>query len=182
VSELYQIFDRIKELLYEKKFDKFELPELVEIILKEDKTNKEKEVLNNILIYIEQMEESLEDLGYIILDIAEFKKDIKLITIELKVRDIVLELDRFIDGFAAILRSVNFDESKLQLKQSLAYLKSLRNLLINNTNEYKLKIKKTELITETFIKFLTDIIDIFINKAYAIRILKIKEVLIKIDD
>ncbi len=179
MSELYDIFTRIKSLLYEKDFEKFDLPELVDLILKENKTPEDIEKLKLIYEYVEKMEISLEDLGTTILDMIEIAKKPSVQELEVQVRDIVMTVDQFIDGLAAILRVIDFEESKLKLKQSLAYLKSIRTLIISKTNEYKLKIGKTFLDTETFIRFLVDTIDTFLKEAYIIRILKIKEVITK---
>jgi len=179
LSELYDIFTRIKSLLYEKDFEKFDLPELVDLILKENKTPEDIEKLKLIYEYVEKMEISLEDLGTTILDMIEIAKKPSVQELEVQVRDIVMTVDQFIDGLAAILRVIDFEESKLKLKQSLAYLKSIRTLIISKTNEYKLKIGKTFLDTETFIRFLVDTIDTFLKEAYIIRILKIKEVITK---
>lgn len=179
MSELYDIFIRIKKHLHEKDFEKFDLPELVELILKEDKTQQELEILVSVYEYVSKMEKSLEDLGTIILRISQFKKGIQINEIEIEVRNIILTVDQFIDGLAAFLRIIDFKESKLKLKQSLAYLKSIRSLIIQKTNEYKLKINKTSLDTETFLRFITDTIDTFLREAYVIRILKIKEVIQK---
>lgn len=179
MSELYDIFTRIKSLLYEKDFEKFDLPELVDLILKENKTPKDIEKLKLIYEYVEKMETSLEDLGTTVLNMIEIAKNPSVQELEVQVRDIVMTVDQFIDGLAAILRVIDFDESKLKLKQSLAYLKSIRTLIISKTNEYKLKIGKTYLDTETFIRFLIDTIDTFLKEAYVIRILKIKEVITK---
>lgn len=179
MSELYDIFTRIKSLLYEKDFEKFDLPELVDLILKENKTPEDIEKLKLIYEYVEKMEISLEDLGTTVLSMIEIAKNPSVQELEVQVRDIVMTVDQFIDGLAAILRVIDFEESKLKLKQSLAYLKSIRTLIISKTNEYKLKIGKTFLDTETFIRFLVDIIDTFLKEAYIIRILKIKEVITK---
>jgi len=182
VSELYDIFVRIKELLYEKKFEKLDLPELVELILKENKTKKDLETLKSVYEYVVGMEKSLEDLGTIVYEMMSFSSSTSIVEIETKVRGIVLTVDQFIDGLAAVIRVVKFSESKLKLKQSLAYLKSIRGLIINKTNEYKLKIGKTSIDSDTFLRFLTDTIDTFLREAYIIRILKIKDVIQKTID
>ncbi len=179
MSELYEIFTRIKNYLYEKDFEKFDLPELVELIIKENKTQKDYDSLNSIYEYVDKMEKSLEDLGTTVLSMSEIKKCAPITEIEIQVRDIIMTVDQFIDGLAAILRVVEFEESKLKMKQSLAYLKSIRSLVISKTNEYKLKIVKNQMDTDSFMRFLTDTIDTFLREAYVIRILKIKEVIKK---
>lgn len=179
MSELYEIFNHIKELLYEKDFEKLDLPELVELILKENKTQKDYDTLKLIYEYIESMEKSLEDLGTVILFMSKFDEKISVLDLEKKVRDIILIIDRFIDGLAAFQRVIEFDESRLKLKQSLAYLKSLRSIIIKKTNEYKLKIRRTEFETKSFLQFIADTIDSFLREAYVIRILKIKQVIQK---
>jgi len=179
MSELYEIFTRIKNYLYEKDFEKFDLPELVELIIKENKTQKDLDALNSIYEYVDKMEKSLEDLGTTVLSMSEIKKGAPITEIEIQVRDIIMTVDQFIDGLAAILRVVEFEESKLKMKQSLAYLKSIRSLVISKTNEYKLKIVKNQMDTDSFMRFLTDTIDTFLREAYVIRILKIKEVIKK---
>ena len=183
MNELYNIFLRIKKHLHEKDFEKFDMPELVELILEEDKTDEDIQSLINVYEYIVKMEESLEDLGTTVLDISKIDiNNVSVSDIELSVRNIILTVDQFIDGLAALMRTVEFTESKLKLKQSLAYLKSTRGFIISKTNEYKLKIKKSTLDTDTFIRFLTDTIDTFLREAYVIRILKIKEVILKTVD
>jgi len=179
MSELYEIFTRIKDYLYKKDFEKLDLPELVELIIKENKTPKDHESLISIYEYVDKMEKSLEDLGTTVLNMSQMKTASSITEIEVQVRDIIMTIDQFIDGLAAILRVVEFKESKFKLKQSLAYLKSIRSLVISKTNDYKLKIIKNQLDTDSFIYFLADTIDTFLREAYVIRILKIKEVIKK---
>jgi len=182
-NELHEIFERIKKTLYEKDYNKLDLPELVELILKENKTANDIKNLKLIYEYIIRMERSLENLGTITTKIDELNKDSTTTSdIELQVRNLIEIVDQYIDSSSAILRVVDFKESKLILKQSLAYLKATRYLIISKTNEYKLKINKNTLDKKVFLKFLIDIIDTFVREAYITRILKIKQVLEKTID
>ena len=178
-NDLKEIFERIKEHLYEKEYSKMDMPELAEIILKDNKTKEDKEKLENIHNYIVLMESSLEDLGTSAFELYQLQSSAKINQIESTVRNIIISTDEFVDSLTALLRVHRFEESRIEIKQSLAYLKAIRQSLIAKTNEFKAKINRSEINFDTFKRIVADIIDTFVREAYKIRVLKIRQVIEK---
>lgn len=178
-NDLREIFEKIKGHLYEKEYSKMDMPELVDLILKENKNHEEKEKINSIHNYIMLMESSLEDLGTYAYNLYETDASARISQIESIVRKIIISTDEFVDSLTALLRVHKFEESRIEIKQSLAYLKAIRQSLIAKTNEFKAKINRSEINFDNFKRIIADIIDTFVREAYKIRVLKIRQVIEK---
>lgn len=185
MSEIYSAFNRYKNMLYDNKFEKFKLTEIAKLILNKNKTQKEKEILKQIFIYVETMKKSIEDLGTKLselniknLDFDGIDTDKRL---EEHMKDIVIYIDLFVDALIAMMNAYNYDETKYHLKKSSSYLKAVRNKFIQKSTEFKIKILKNPNEEKNFKILTNDIINIFVQEAYSLRILvlyeKIKEAL-----
>lgn len=172
-------FNKIKNILYKKEFEKLPLPELAELILKKIKTKEDKEVIEKLFIFSKAIRQSLLDFGTKILELntdievhsSESFSPIK--NLEENIKEILFLLDSFIDALAALNKIIEYKESRLELKKAEYYLKSIREKLLEKVKEYRLLLIKKKDFEEEFKHFLNDLIDIIIRTAYKLRIIKL---------
>jgi hypothetical protein len=180
MNELYNIFLNIKKNLNSNSSKKLELIELVNLIIKENKTQRDYEKLSQIQRYTDLIIKSLSNLGTDIMKLSSLDSDIMFVEIEKRIRTIILNIDQFIDGLSAIINTIDFKDNRIEIKQVLAYLKSLRGIIISRTNDYRIKLDKKNHDISIFIIFLAETIDTILSQAYNLRLFKIKNAIGKI--
>lgn len=123
------------------------------------------------------MQRSIEDLGTEILELSTENKDsygvevIETDDIMKHTQKMILLIDQFIDSFSVMVRSIDFEEERFELKYRESYLKSIRNKLIGIVQ--KLKLRSNVLNNEDEIKiktFINDMIDLTIRQSVSMKL------------
>jgi hypothetical protein len=185
MSDLDKIFNRFKNLLYTNNYVKYKLTDLAALIQKENKTTEDIELLREIDSYATVMEHSIEDLGTKIgtINSENFKLDgtDSYKQNEEHVRDIIFDIDNFIDALVAFTRIFKVGDTAFLLKKSSTYLKAIRGKFVQKASEFKIRIMKDKREEEIFRLLINDTLDIFLQEAYSLRLAilgdKIKEAL-----
>lgn len=174
--KLLASFNRIKNILYKKETKSHAFRKLQDI-LSSELSEDDKQLLLKIAEYIKAMQKSIEDLGTEILELTVENKDsygvevIDADDIMKHVQKMILLIDSFIDSFSAMVRSMDFEEERFELKYRESYLKSIRHKLIGIVQ--KLKLKSNMLNNEDEIKikiFINDMIDMTIRQSVSMRL------------
>jgi len=172
-NELFESFNKLKNLIYPNNYEKYKLTDIAYIIKKENKTPQELETYNKIYQYIKTMNTAIQTLGTKLISIDNMDTnfgDIEVKDLENHVKDIIFQFDIFIDSLSAIGRAYKFKKSKFDLKKSTTYLKAVRNKFVQKSSEFKLKIIRNANEKDKFILHIKDVIHIFIHEAYALRV------------
>lgn len=173
------VFNRLKNLVYDQKFEEFTLNEVAKLLKKEPKSVEDIKKITDIYAYILTIYQATEDLGTKLIELNN--SDINFVgsdnykKIESHVKDIVYYLDEFVDALTAFYNSFTFDKTRFEIKNTVSYLKAIRTKFLQKSNEFKLKIIQNKNEEENFKFFINDIITIFIQKAYSLRIVILKE-------
>lgn len=183
-NNIKKAFSSFKNTLYDSSYSKQKLTDIAELITKENKTKQEYQKINNLLIYIDAMVESLQDIGTKIAEIntseeIEFDGFKNFNKNETHIKDIVLYMDQFIDALFAFMRTHSNDSSSFELKKSSTYLKAIRDSFVKSSREFKLKIIRNPHEEKNFRVVINDAIDNFIKEGYSFRILVLRDKLQK---
>ncbi len=180
-KKILESFNNIKNRIYKNQnfSSRYEFEEFVEIFTHENWNEDDLEALQALKNYVNNIKNSVEDLGSKIVDLTllDFSNKVRL---EEFAKKIIVIIDEYIDALVAITNIVEFDENRINIQLSLARLKSLRNSLIKKINEY---CRMTTGITfkddqAQFMKVLiSDIIDSIIKESFLLRIQKLSEIL-----
>lgn len=179
--QILEAFNNIKNRIYKKRNynTHYDFQELAEILVQDDWSEDEKEVLKAFKQYVNSIKFSVEDLGSKIIDVTTLDLSNK-IRLEEFIKDIILIIDEFVDSLVAITNIIEFDDNRINIEMSQTRLKSLRNSLIQKMNEYNRKVNGITL-DEDQTKFmrvlLTDIIDSIVEESFKLRIQKLSDVL-----
>ncbi len=189
MSDLNKIFNRLKNLLYTNNYIKYKLTDFATLLQKQDKTKEDIQLLKKIDFYVTAMEESTKDLGTKIKDINS--ENFKMSGIDIykqndeHVKEIMFYIDSFIDALIALTRMLKMGETSFILKKSSTYLKATRSKFVQKASEFKIRIIQDETEEEIFRLLTNDILDIFLQEAYSLRLTilgdKVREVLSKYD-
>lgn len=185
MTEINSAFNRFKNILYNNKFESYKMSEIADILLQEVKSEKEIEILNKIYLYVSDMRFTMYCLGTNLLELnlnnIEYDDIRTNKLLEEHIRDIIENIDRFIDAQVGFTRVIKYDDSDFSLRKSLSYLKAIRNKFVQKATEFKIKILKNKNEEKNFILLTNDIINILVQEAYSMRIVvlqeKIKEVI-----
>jgi len=179
--KIMESFNNIKNKIYknDSNMSRYDFQELAEVLIKSDWNEEELQSLGLLKGYINGIKNSVEDLGSKIIEttLLDFTNKIRVNDF---LKEIILLIDEFIDSLSAVINIIEFDENRINIKLSLANLKSIRNSLIHKMNEYS---RMTNGITfsedqSNFMRILiNDIIDSIIKESFKLRIQKLFEIL-----
>lgn len=172
-------FNRVKNLVYSQKYEKYKLNEIARLIKKEPKTKEDLEVLEDIYKYVNTIARATEDLGTKLLELSSMEYDFvgldNVKKVEANVREIVYHIDEYVDSLSALSSAIDYDQTRFALKNASTYLKAIRTQFLQKSNEFKIKMLKNPEEENNFKMFINDILTIFVQEAYSLRILVLKE-------
>ena len=186
MSELLDKFNELKSLIHKEEDKKFSLSDIARLIKKKNKTKEEYKILIETRFYVKTMLLSIEDLGTKILELnydKELEESSKGLSysknIQIIIKEILVLIDQYIDALSAMIRVYEYNEEKLQLKDSEHYLKAFRSKLIEEAHQYNSIIieEHKEEQKEEIIHFLNNLIDVMAKTSYSLRLIKLYEAL-----
>jgi len=190
LDDMQNAFNRIKNTIYNESQSIVQFSDLVELIQKENKSEEDVQTMKNIYKNVSILKESISNLGNKILDLNGTRSDaedgiqVNKDNLDIHTRDIVFCLDDFIDAVAALNKTYNFKESRIELAMIEELLKINRTSILDKSRKFKQGISMrpdldAKITKEEYIKFLEEIIDIVTKEAVKLSVLKIHKIIKK---
>lgn len=182
INDLRKSFNKMKKTLYTSSYDvkKYEYADITNLIMKEDKTEEEVEILKRFQSLVDNIRLVVEDIGTQIVEIQhmsfENKNDLELFS-----KDMIELIDKFIDTLVAINENFSFSNDDIDTRMSEYRLKSLRTNFIKKVNEFRFKfdVNIDPVEIEKIKLLISDILDDIIKETISLRVERLSEVLKK---